>query len=249
VHTLERHRQDWEELAAADPLWAILASPQGRGGRWDHEQFFATGEAEIAAVLGIAQRLGFPRQHERALDFGCGVGRLTRALAGSFGEGVGIDISEEMVRLARELNDGRNCRFEVNVRSDLGALETGSFDFVYSALVLQHMSRKELIKSYVGEFLRVLRPGGLAVFQTLAHLPLGLRLQPRRRAYALLHRLGVPHDLLLGRLRLVPTRLTAISEDDVRSTVTKRGGVVEHVEEYPKRTDGVRSLRYYVRTA
>ncbi len=248
MNALDRHRQDWEELAIADPLWAILSSPEWRRGRWDHEQFFATGEAEIAEVLGVAARLGFPKEHERALDFGCGVGRLTRALAGSFQEGVGVDISEEMVRLARELNDGRNCRFELNVRSELGAFETGSFDFVYSSLVLQHMPRKELIRSYVGEFLRVLRPGGLAVFQTLAHLPAGLRLQPRRRAYALLHRLGVPSELLLDRLHLVPTRLTAISDEDVRSTVSGHGGVVEHVE-YPKRTDGVRSLRYYVRTA
>lgn len=248
METLERHRQDWEELAAADPLWAILAAPEGRGGKWDLEKFFASGESEIAEVLAVAGDLGLPQQYARALDFGCGVGRLTRALAGRFQEGVGVDISEEMVRLARELNEGWNCRFEVNVRSDLGVLESDSFDFVYSSLVLQHMPRKELIRSYIEEFIRVLRPGGVAVFQTLARLPVQLRLQPRRRAYAVLHRLGLPHALLLGKLNLVPIRLTAISEDDVRATVAARGGKVERVEDHPKRSDGVRSVRYYVRT-
>jgi SAM-dependent methyltransferase len=247
VETLERHRQDWEDLAAVDPLWAILARPEAQGGRWQLDEFFATGQEEIAEVLETATRLGLPQQHERALDFGCGVGRLTRALGSHFQEAVGLDISAEMIRLGRELNEGRNCRFDVNARPDLASLETDSFDFVYTALVLQHLPRAEFIRTYLGEFLRLLRPGGLAVFQTLAHLPVVLRLQPRRRAYAVLRRAGLQHELLLTRLKLVPTRLTTISEESVRRTVLDYGGTVEFVEEHPKRTDGVRSLRYYVR--
>ena len=246
---LERHQKDWEELAEVDPLWAILATPEARGGRWDADEFFATGEQEIAHVLSVAEGLGSPKRHERALDFGCGVGRLTRALAVRFDEVLGLDISEEMVRLAAELNDGRGVRFEVNARPDLGGLESGSFDFVYSSLVLQHLPRRELIRSYVGEFARVLRDGGMAVFQAFSYLPPARRIQPRRRAYAALHRLGVSHELLQGRLGLVPTRLTAISEAEVRATVSAGDGVVEHVEVQPEQMGGVRSLRYYVRPA
>jgi SAM-dependent methyltransferase len=246
--TLAKHRQDWEELAAVDPLWAILASAEARGGRWNLDEFFATGESEIAEVLETAERLGLPEQHDRALDFGCGVGRLTRALGGRFREAVGVDIAEEMVRLARELNVERNCRFQLNARSDLTTFEDDSFDFVYSSLVLQHLPRRELIKGYIGEFLRVLRPGGVAVFQTLAQLPAPRRLQPRRRAYALLRRFGLPHQVLQSKLNLVPVRMTAIPEETVRTTVEGSGGAVVRVEEHPKRTDGIRSLRYYVRT-
>lgn len=244
---LDRHRRDWEELAAVDPLWAILAAPEWRGGGWPLEEFFATGEAEIGQVLEVAAGLGYPQLHERALDFGCGVGRLTRALEGRFQEAVGIDISEEMIRLARELNPGEKPSFELNTRSDLTQFPSDSFDFVYSALVLQHLPRKELVRSYLSEFLRVLRPGGLAVFQTLSHIPLARRIQPRRRAYALLHRVGFSHELLLSRLKLVPVRLMTISEADVRNTVQAGGGIVERVEDHPEQTDGVRSLRYYVR--
>jgi SAM-dependent methyltransferase len=247
--TLDRHRRDWEDLAEIDPLWAILASPETRGGRWDVDAFFASGEAEIAEVLRSAETLGYPRRRERALDFGCGVGRLTRALSESFDDAVGLDISVEMIRLARELNDGRPCRFEVNDRGDLGGLEPASFDFVYSSLVLQHMPSTEVIRSYIGEFLRVVRPDGLIVFQSVEHLPRARRIQPRRRVYSVLRRLGLPHDVLVEKLRLVPVRMTAISQDDVRRTVAARGGVIERVEGQPEPADGARSVRYYVRPA
>ena len=213
------------------------------------DAFFASGEAEIAEVLRIAETLGYPRQHERALDFGCGVGRLTRALSNSFEEAVGLDISAEMIRFARELNEGRSCRFEVNDRVDLGTFESASFDFVYSSLVLQHMPRTDLIRSYIDEFLRVVRPGGLVVFQSVEHLTLARRLQPRRRVYAVLRRLGVPHDVLLGKLGLFPVRLTAISDADVQTIVAARGGTIERVEGQPEPADGARSVRYYVRAA
>ena len=108
-------------------------------------------------------------RRERALDFGCGVGRLSRPLAERFRECVALDISEGMVKLARELNEDRpNCRFLVNAAPDLGRLETESFDLVYSSLVLQHMPSVEVVEAYVSEFLRILRPEGLAVFQALS---------------------------------------------------------------------------------
>jgi SAM-dependent methyltransferase len=248
--SLERHGRDWEELAAADPLWAILAGPDQRGGRWDTETFFATGEQEIAGMIEVVGQVGGLERMERALDFGCGVGRLTRAFGGRFDEAVGVDISEEMVRLARELNNGiPGCSFVVNAKPDLSLFGASSFDLVYTTLVLQHLPRRELLRAYLSEFLRVLRPGGLAVFQTLAYLPLPLHLQPRRRAYGLLRAVGVPGDVLLKRFRLTPTRLLSISEPDVRETVERAGGNVELVEEHPKRTDSIRSLRYYVRRA
>ncbi|MEK6274717.1 MAG: class I SAM-dependent methyltransferase [Actinomycetota bacterium] len=250
MKTLERHGRDWEDLAAADPLWAILAGPDQRGGRWDTGKFFATGEQEIAELIERVQKVGGLDGMGRALDFGCGVGRLTRALGTRFDEAVGVDISEEMVRLAGELNsEVPGCTFVVNTEPDLSRFEASSFDLVYTTLVLQHLPRRELLRAYLSEFVRILRPGGLAVFQTLARLPLPLRLQPRRRAYSVLRRVGVPGEVLLNRLQLTPTRLLAISEADVRATVDAAGGKVELVEEHPKRTDGILSLRYYVRPA
>jgi len=175
------------------------------------------------------------------------VGRLTNALAQRFGEVIGIDISQEMIALARRLGSCENCSFEVSTHSDLRQFPAASFDVVYSSLVLQHLPRKRLVRDYLGEFVRVLRPGGLAVFQAVSHLPVARRLQPRRRAFALLNGAGFRHRFLVSRLKLVPVRLAAISEDDVRSTIAAHGGVVLHLEEHPEPTGGIRSTRYYVR--
>jgi ubiquinone/menaquinone biosynthesis C-methylase UbiE len=249
---LERHKQEWEELASVDPLWAILTSPDRRGGGWQLAEFFDTGEAEISEVLTVADDLGEPVQRVRALDFGCGVGRLSRPLAERFRECVGLDISEGMVKLARELNDDRpNCRFVVNAAPDLAQFDTGSFDFVYSSLVLQHMPSEEMVEHYVGEFMRVLCPGGLAVFQSLSHIPLALRLQPRRRVYALLRSVGLPEQFLVMKMKLTPARGLAVREATMRRFIEQHGGTVELVEAYGERAkqEHVSSLRYFARAS
>lgn len=247
---LSRHKQEWEELAKVDPLWAILTSSDRLGGGWELTEFFATGEAEISEMLKVADDLGEPVRRERALDFGCGVGRLSRPLAERFRECVALDISEGMVKLARELNEDRpNCRFLVNVAPDLGQLETESFDLVYSSLVLQHMPSVEVVEAYVSEFLRILRPGGLAVFQALSHIPLALRLQPRRRAYAVLRSLGLSEQILMMKMKLTPARGLAVSESEMRAIIERHGGIVELAEAYGERAavEHVSSVRYFAR--
>jgi trans-aconitate methyltransferase len=99
----DRQAQDWNELAQLDPYWAILTAPEKRFGGWDSDKFLAIGTDEVAGMMERFERLRHPAQHERALDFGCGVGRIMRALARQFDEAVGVDISEDMVRRAQEL--------------------------------------------------------------------------------------------------------------------------------------------------
>jgi SAM-dependent methyltransferase len=247
---LSRHKQEWEELASVDPLWAILTSSDRLGGGWELAEFFETGEAEISEMLKVADDLGEPVRRVRALDFGCGVGRLSRPLAERFRECVGLDISEGMLTLARELNEDRpNCRFLVNTAPDLEQLETDSFDLVYSSLVLQHMPSAEMVEAYVSEFLRILRPGGLAVFQALSHIPLALRLQPRRRVYSFLRSLGLSEQFLMMKMKLTPARGLAVPESEMRAIIERHGGIVELAEAYGERAavEHVSSARYFAR--
>ena len=220
---LGRHKEDWERLAEVDPLWAVLTVPGRKGGGWDEAAFFATGEAEVAAVFARADGLGRPARRERALDFGSGVGRLTRALGTRFDAVVGIDISAEMIEHARRLNeDYPTCEFRMNMTTDLSQLESSSFDFVYSSIVLQHLPSAAHIERYVGELIRVARPDGLVVFGLPNHVPFPYSLQPRRRLYALLRGLGVSEQWMLRRTPLTPMRMTPMPHAAVQRVLAQQ---------------------------
>jgi SAM-dependent methyltransferase len=163
-------KQAWETLGRTDPLWAILTDPGRRGGRWDPAEFFETGRRTVGKVMrAIDQRGSLPRR-ERALDFGCGVGRLTQALCDHFDLVDGVDVAASMIERARGYNRfGDRCRYTINDRPDLSLYADGSFDLVSSSLVLQHM-RPEYAARYVAEFARVVRIGGIIWFQLPSHV-------------------------------------------------------------------------------
>lgn len=244
--TLEAHRRDWQDLAELDPRWAILSAADKQHGGWDLEEFLETGRKEIDALMGHVERLGLPRQRRRALDFGCGVGRLSRALAAHFAEAVGVDIAEGMVEQARVTNaDVPGCRFVVNVDDRLPAFADDEFDLIYTTLVLQHLPSRVLVASYLREFVRVLAPGGVLVFQLPARIPWRHRLQIRRRAYRLLRAVGVAPETLYKRMDLQPMRYNAVDQDEVRAIVEGAGGQVLEVG-VERWVDGVTSASYYV---
>ena len=161
----DRLARNWENLAKQDPMWAILTDDTKKGGAWDHEAFFLTGRETIAWLGSWLSLHRFLVPRGRALDFGCGLGRLTQALAPHFDHVTGVDISASMVRGAMQHNRfGDKVRYLHNQHPDLRAIETGSLAFVLSAIVLQHM-RTAYQQAYVREFVRVLQPGGLLFFQ------------------------------------------------------------------------------------
>ncbi len=158
-------QENWNRFGKTDPFWAVLAWPGMEEGRWDADAFFATGQEEIDAVMAYVETLGLNLARNRALDFGCGVGRLTQALASHFAEVHGVDISETMIEIARKFNrQGDVCQYHLNLRDDLSLFDDNFFDFIYSNITLQHMP-PDFARSYILEFLRVLKPEGLAVFQ------------------------------------------------------------------------------------
>lgn len=136
----------------------MASHPDLKHGRWDLEQFWRLGEDEITRVMSTAATLGYPAGNDTALDFGCGVGRLTRAMACHFSHSTGVDVAETMIEQATRLDDGAACTFVVNQTNDLARFGDSTFDFVYSALVLQHLPTVEVIRGFIAEFLRVLNP-------------------------------------------------------------------------------------------
>ncbi len=158
---LQRH---WDAFGTEDPMWAILTDPAKKGRRWTAEEFFATGVVEIAALMGEARSLGLPRSRRRALDFGCGLGRLTQALAEHCDDVIGIDVAPSMIAQARELNrHGPRVRYEVQAAPPLDTIASASVDVVYTGRVLQHIASVHS-RAYIRELARVLAPGGFLSF-------------------------------------------------------------------------------------
>jgi SAM-dependent methyltransferase len=167
---LDDLQSHWNEWGRRDPYWAIISRPDRRGNRWDLDEFLRTGVDEIDALLVWLQKLGVAVRAGRALDFGCGVGRVTQALARTFAECDGVDIAPSMIERANELNRfGDRCRYHVNDCDDLALFRDATFDLVYSVIVLQHIA-PEFAGAYIREFTRVLAPGGVLVFQLPSHL-------------------------------------------------------------------------------
>jgi SAM-dependent methyltransferase len=169
-HEIRDVKDYWEKHARRDPLWAILSDPAKKGRKWRLAEFFETGRREISILLYRLDSLNIPFPKGRALDFGCGIGRLTQALASDFESVAGVDIAETMIRLADKLNRFPDkVRYHVNPESHLKIFPDGSFDFIYSNIVLQHIEPR-ISQAYLEEFLRVLRPEGLLIFQLPSHL-------------------------------------------------------------------------------
>jgi ubiquinone/menaquinone biosynthesis C-methylase UbiE len=243
---LERYKQGWEEIGKLDPLWAVLTEPSGQYGRWDRDAFFRTGADEISRVMEEADKLAHPRQKGVALDFGCGVGRLTRALAQSFEKNYGVDISHAMIIKARELNqDLSNCTFIVNNSADLSIFPSETVDFIYTARVLQHLPNQALIERYVSEFARVLKPGGLMVFQIPSHMSLRWRIQPRRRVYSFLRRVGVGEQFLYHKLGVFPMKMTHFPQHAVEALLSRLHIHLLKIELDLDSSPGMPGAKYY----
>jgi SAM-dependent methyltransferase len=169
VSLLDKLQQDWDALGRADPLWGVLSFPEMRGNRWEVNHFFGTGVEEVEAFMAQLDEIGLPVDSQRCLDFGCGVGRVTQVFARYFSSVDGVDVAPSMIERARAFNrHGDRCAYHVNARDDLRLFDDDTFDLVYTRIVLQHIP-PELSRRYIPEFVRVLKPRGLAAF----HVPSG----------------------------------------------------------------------------
>lgn len=243
---LTRDVREWERLAALDPMYAIASVP-GRERDWTTDEFLASGEEAVAGVMAMLDHLGATPRPGRALDFGCGLGRLSRALSFRFAEVQGIDISTAMVESASTLNADRSgCRFQVNRRPDLCGLPSDSFDLVLSLVTLQHVSSKAHIRSYLREFVRVTRPGGVIVVQLPCKVAARVRFHPRRLPSLVSDSLPIP--LPRWSRTTGSHTLNSLPERDVYKLLHDQGAtVLSAFDDNGVGSDAVPSRRYVVR--
>ncbi|MFN2607550.1 MAG: glycosyltransferase [Acidimicrobiales bacterium] len=243
---LEAVRSTWQALGDIDPLWAVLSRPDKAGNRWEAAEFFATGVDEVARLMDRITALGIRLRTARALDFGCGVGRLTQALAAHFDAVDGVDISDSMIARAREYNaTGDRCAYHLNARPDLSAFPDDSYDLVYSNITLQHMPR-ERAEAYIAELLRVAHGDGVVAFQLPSRqkpMPLLLRTKVWAASRSSVRRLlgAVPGSSAPMAL------MNTIPRDAMCDLLEGLGATVLAVDPDDGGGDWYESYRYYVR--
>src|SRR5579863_9763323 len=166
----ERMRADWNQRARIDAHFYVAF-----GGRdQTEEEFLATAADVLRSIEGQLKRLPAKanRRAWRALEIGCGPGRLMRPLSRHFGEIHGVDVSDEMIRLGRErLADIPHAHFHTTDGATLPQFADESFEFIYSYAVFQHIPSRDVVLEYMREIRRVLKPGGMfrGQFNGLAH--------------------------------------------------------------------------------
>jgi ubiquinone/menaquinone biosynthesis C-methylase UbiE len=249
-NAMKYSKREWEFLAESDPLWAILSAPEKKGNQWNQDEFFLTGEKEINFIMEKCRKLGFPKNFSSALDFGCGVGRLTQAIAKLFTKTTGLDIAEEMVvkakNYAKQRSNNGDITFVANSAANLSLFPDNNFDFIYSDIVLQHVPSKTIIKGYIREMIRTLNKDGILVFQLLAKIPFKNRLQLRFRLFSLLMKLGIPANFLYQRLHLTPIRINSLAKQQVEAVVSDcQDAYCVQIEETTL-SNNITSCRYFI---
>ena len=99
--TLKDVQKTYEAYGKEDPLYAVLSRKDAKDNKWDADEFYATGRQEIADAMSHLAKLGVEVNKGRAMDFGCGVGRLTQALCQDFSKAVGNLLSAGRIELVR----------------------------------------------------------------------------------------------------------------------------------------------------
>src|SRR6266542_6703817 len=153
---LERMQAEWNERARHDANYYVAFGRRDQ----DDAEFFASAGNVLKAFESELRRL--PAGAWRALEIGCGPGRLMRPLSRNFSEIHGVDVSDQMIRLAEErLRDTPNAHPHHSSGCDLSMFPDEKFDFVYSYAVFQHIPSREVVFKYLREARRVLKTGGI----------------------------------------------------------------------------------------
>ncbi len=162
---LSRMERDWDARAREAPEYFIATGQRD----WQKDDFFQSGAANVHNEILVDRDFiarGRPLNRMRVLEIGCGAGRMTRAMANVFGEVHAVDISAEMIALARRnLSGFPNAFLYKNDGAGLSALPDHIFDFAFSFIVFQHIPSLAVIENYLSEVRRCLRRGALFKFQ------------------------------------------------------------------------------------
>jgi ubiquinone/menaquinone biosynthesis C-methylase UbiE len=162
---IEEIKKNWNLLGSKDPMWAISSLEGKKGKKWEEIEFYTRGKTEIKEIMKIVDKLYPNLKRSRALDYGCGIGRCTLALAEYFDNVEGLDIARSMINTAIQKNNSfDNISYHTLDECKMSSYENGVFDFIYCTDVIQHIN-PTITFNLLKDFLRVLSQNGILIVQ------------------------------------------------------------------------------------
>ena len=219
---------DWEKWGATDPYFGVLSSEKFRKNKLNEsvkKEFFESGVAHVEKVFKlISDNFHHEYKPKRALDFGCGVGRLALPLAARTDQTVGVDISKSMLAEASSKARSAGISNIEFVLSDDGFTKLkGQFDLIHSYIVLQHIkwSRGRKILQQLAD--RV-SPGGYLVVHLFASSKVSVAVRAAVRLRYLIPPLNWLRNILKRRPIFEPAmQLHIYNIDKIMSDLKERG--------------------------
>ncbi len=204
---LEASRQFWDEKARENPYWYVSSAGPYEGRNL--AEFWASGPKiwnDLKSASGYD-----PKPTDTVVEIGCGVGRLTRAIAPEVGKVFAFDLSAEMLAIARTSVEAGNASFHRAETPALAEIADSSVDAFVAYCVFQHLPDLDVLRAYLKTAARVLKPGGR------------LDLHDDAADVARLDRVRAADTSMAGRAAIVGWSARALSQRVVRNSSDSSG--------------------------
>jgi cyclopropane fatty-acyl-phospholipid synthase-like methyltransferase len=151
----------WERFAKENPEFYI-SSIDGidYSTKEGQDFFYDSGIEETERFLNRVRK--YLNQYEKALEIGCGIGRMTLPHAKLFKEVYGVDISQTMLEKLNLMAKNRGISNIKTFTPDLYWDIPDCFDYIYSHAVFQHIPDFFIIESYIRRISNSLKKEGIA---------------------------------------------------------------------------------------
>jgi 2-polyprenyl-3-methyl-5-hydroxy-6-metoxy-1,4-benzoquinol methylase len=163
----------WNSYGKSKPYWSVITQPEYLNPNTENiESFYESGSWEANYVKAMCEKyLSTPLKGKTIIDFGCGLGRITKPLLELGLKVVGMDISKAHLDLANEQVKGdvkwvHITDFSKSIQSLVG----NKVDLIVTFIVLQH-NRPTLMKTYVKSLLDALNTDGIAILHIPYEIP------------------------------------------------------------------------------
>jgi SAM-dependent methyltransferase len=168
----ERIRKQWTRLGETEPYWSVISIERFKTAVFpdNKNDFYDSGQKTDSLIEVFFQRANCDIPSGCCLEFGCGVGRVTRFLAKRFDKVIAVDLSPGNLRLCRQfLQDAGLKNVEYILLEKLSDLDQfPGFDLLFSTIVLQH-NPPPVIKLLLEKLFGKINNNGFALFQVPTH--------------------------------------------------------------------------------